>query len=210
MLRASADVKTSDCYQPSRSLGRFLKEWLQYQQEEAKATEAGKELTVEVKKHGRYLQKEKVRILNEIIFPSMANVLYFLEEVAKSRELKEGFDQDIKELLGLQYTAEKTAEGYYYPETAKGYRPAIQRLVGAMLKWDYNRTGEEPNFRLEALATIQHELSNELSSLATFQLSLDASAKLVTRDLSSVDAWAQLISKQYRPNYGEPSRRIRF
>jgi hypothetical protein len=49
-------------------------------------------------KHKRYLDKEKVLILDKHIFPAMANLQFFFYYVSRYPELREVFDDDIKEL----------------------------------------------------------------------------------------------------------------
>ncbi|MGC2426563.1 MAG: hypothetical protein WA421_05980 [Nitrososphaeraceae archaeon] len=49
----------------------------------------------------RYLDKEKVTILDKFIFPSMANLAFFFRSISRYPELKEIFDNDIKDLLGI-------------------------------------------------------------------------------------------------------------
>lgn len=50
----------------------------------------------------RYLDKEKVLILDKYIFPSMANLIFFFKSISRYPELKKIFDDDIKDLLGVR------------------------------------------------------------------------------------------------------------
>jgi hypothetical protein len=54
------------------------------------------------KKYKRYLDKEKVKILNDYIFPSMANIVFFFKCISSYPELREVFEEDIKDLLGVR------------------------------------------------------------------------------------------------------------
>jgi hypothetical protein len=53
------------------------------------------------KNRKRYLDKEKVKILDRYIFPSMANLTFFFKSISRYPQLKEIFDNDIKDLLGV-------------------------------------------------------------------------------------------------------------
>ena len=55
-----------------------------------------------LKKYKRYLDKEKVKILNTYIFPSMANIVFFFKCISSYPQLRAIFEEDIKDLLGVR------------------------------------------------------------------------------------------------------------
>ena len=57
--------------------------------------------TVE-KNRKRYLDKEKVTILDKFIFPAMANLTFFFKSISRYQELKQIFENDIEDLLGVR------------------------------------------------------------------------------------------------------------
>ena len=59
-------------------------------------------LTNEEKKLDRQLRVDKTRILENIIFPSMVNLTFFLECISNHKDLQNVFDNDLKELFGIK------------------------------------------------------------------------------------------------------------
>ena len=55
-----------------------------------------------IKKKLKTLRNNKIKILDEIIFPSMANLTYFFNRIVNSEYLGDNFESDIKDLLGVR------------------------------------------------------------------------------------------------------------
>jgi hypothetical protein len=81
-------------YYPNHQLVRLMTNLLEY----ATNIEYGQEVE---KNRKRYLDKEKVTILNEFVFPSMTNLAFFFRSISRYPELKKIFDDDVKDLLGI-------------------------------------------------------------------------------------------------------------
>src|SRR5438067_10161537 len=60
------------------------------------------EQSEKARKHKRVLDKEKVRVLDNYIFPAMANLTFFFRCISKYPELREVFEDDVKDLLGVR------------------------------------------------------------------------------------------------------------
>ncbi len=63
---------------------------------------AGEEFSPEINANDRSLRTLKTRILDQIIFPAMADLTYFFEVIAEHSELRMLFENDIKDLLGVR------------------------------------------------------------------------------------------------------------
>lgn len=50
------------------------------------------------------MRTEKVRILDEIVFPAMADLVFFFEAIARKEDLQSKFKSDVEELLGVRHT----------------------------------------------------------------------------------------------------------
>ena len=140
----------TNCYTPSETLQNYLNERLQLERIEADVGDAaGTNLTKKI----REMSRMKVHVLNKIVFPSMANIVYFLETVSKNPELQKVFDNDLKELFGIRYP---------HQFKDKSYSPIIRRLVQAMTFWteNFNEIAEGQK-RLDEIAAEHQELINK-------------------------------------------------
>lgn len=87
--------KPQNGYGPDKEIIKIMRDLLWYQDDVAGEQDVNK-------KHKRYLDKEKVRLLNDYVFPSMANIIFFFRAVSEYALLKEIFVNDIKDLLGVR------------------------------------------------------------------------------------------------------------
>ena len=121
------------CYSPEPSLEDLLKKALQWSMklEEKSAAEG---LTVEQtlkkqdkesKKEKRRLDKRKVGVLNNHIFPSMANLTLFVEYITESPYLNHIFEDDLRALF-LSYSYKVGEDGK--PDV----RPIFKRFIKAI------------------------------------------------------------------------------
>lgn len=99
-------------YNPEQGLTDLLWKRLQFERMALEKTRAGETLSVDEVKERRRLATEKVRVL-DIIFQSMANLLFFFEWVAGHKELQELFDDDIIDLLGLKLERQESGQFDY-------------------------------------------------------------------------------------------------
>jgi hypothetical protein len=105
-------------------------------------TEKGYELSEENKRKKRANDKMKVEILNEVIFPSMANLIVFLEFIEQNA-LTEEFEDDIKELL----------------------LPVFTRFIKSSLHWNYDK--DPQNWRLLLLHAMQEFINYKIKYFAS-------------------------------------------
>jgi hypothetical protein len=89
------EIQKSYYSQPDHAIVVLITDLLQY-----KANLEDREIVD--RKRKRYLDKEKVRVLDEYIFPSMANLTFFFRSISRYPQLKEVFENDIKDLLGVR------------------------------------------------------------------------------------------------------------
>jgi hypothetical protein len=102
------ELETKDYYYIHADVLRVMQEMLQYKKDINEW-----EMTPDMKRK-RYLDKEKVLLLNKHIFPAMANLLFFFYYVSRYPELREVFDDDIEELLGVRRDTTKYEYGYIF------------------------------------------------------------------------------------------------
>jgi hypothetical protein len=173
MYKPKNVVHASNCYTPSRTLENYFEQRLQLEHLGADDTNA-----VSRNKKIREMNRMKVHILNKIVFPSMANIVYFLETVSKNPELQQVFDDDLKELFGIRYPLEFKD---------KSYSPIIRRLVEAMIFWTEgkNEIAAERQERLNEIAAERQELINESADESEKRLkTLDDESQNLIKEIS--------------------------
>ena len=199
MKQAKIGTNADTCYQPTQRLVKILQERLQIEQRKDKLTLAGEELSPEEKQHLRYLQKETVRILNEIVFPSMANILYFTEMIAANKELQEIFDDDLKDLLGIRFE-----QKYRH----KSFSPVIRRFLDALLTW--NKKVDYGNFRYQIFEIIQYSMLQKIMSLSMDEFGMNIANNIVQNDFGRTWMWGELLAKRVEEDMENPHRPILF
>jgi hypothetical protein len=199
------NVRPNDsCYMPDTVLVEYIHKRLRYEQakraERMSENAAGKaENDTNIKDNGPDSRMYNY-VMNKVIFPSMANILYFLEQVSKHGELQEVFDEDIEELLGLKIPPDKIH---------KGYLPAIYRLLLATVTW--NNEKDPTNYRLHVIENMQKICHDRLQNIAYLDGSKGPDmARLIGSDIGRAWTWAQVFASQNKTNYGEANRPILF
>jgi hypothetical protein len=207
MRSAKKSDKALNCYKPSQKLVEFINETLRaVQMKEQGLTAAG-----DTHKASRLLGRKKVHYLNNVIFPSMANVVYFLEMVSKNPELQEEFDDDVLDLLGLRITEESQNKG--------GNNPVIARLTKAMIDWTERPSNDEhkrntslrtSNFRLAVMAIMLQMILYKAVKFSTVEMGGEFSNIIIKNDFGRAWLWARLFSKNIEREVSDPHRPTNF
>lgn len=204
-------VKNS--YVNSYTLENLLKDQLRHYESVnkfKKRIEAGEDVPKEEKqklnKTKRNLDRRKVDVLDNYIFRSMANLIVFFDNLAQYPELRNIYEEDIKELLG------------FIGQNSKKYEDNIvTRLLQSILTWDTNR--EPINFRLELMSSIQNVIYHKILNLTLMDENLGESVTntIVNPDVGRALIWCRMFSAKYRQSdkkredqAREPNRPINF
>jgi hypothetical protein len=162
------------------------------------------------KKYNQRIQSSntrKNRILNEVVFPSMANVVYFLEQVASNDELRRSFDPDIKDLFGMRFPEGYTRRDFEFdPHSTKDYYTVFERLLLPLLRWDLDSSA---GFRSLMMHVAMQIILFQLQYFTKTQLTSSVRG-ILGNDLNRASAWIELISNTEELDYSEPNRPILF
>lgn len=148
----------------------------------------------EEKKKYDSLRKQKERMLKNIVFPSMANLVVFFEYLRKNAELREDFEDDVKELFGyIKKPWDRNAED----QNEYNIRNRIiRRLISSLFTWD--RKNDPNNFRLDMIGDLQMEIMEIITSLAREDFAGGFSVSdIVNTDMGRAVTWAKLYAKRY-------------
>ena len=187
-------------YSPNEALVRYLTERLQLMKKRTTLKESGKEMSDEDQNKFDASDRMKVYIRDKIIFPSMANLVYFLETVVVNPALKELFEDDLKDLFDLR-PPNKTRQLYpYYGIELRGIRiqeTTFTRLIAASLAMNEDKHFED--FRLDLLHTLQSIVYGRMWYMMHRRYGWDSQiTKSALRDLENSLGWTGLIKEWYK------------
>lgn len=174
------------------------------------------DLIVKAKNHSTFLKDDlklennvkqnKKRLLEKVIFPSMANIVVFFEALEKHPEIRESFENDIKELFGFM-KGNKDNQSIYNNNI-------WMRFVNSVLTWD--EENDKNNFRLELISELQQIIVNRVTSLSIVKLGEYATVNLVQNDIIRAMVWTKMLASSYldteweRDQKTKPSRPVNF
>lgn len=132
------------------------------------------------------LRQDKKRLLENVIFPSMTNLVSFFDYLAKYQELRDLFEDDVKELLG------------FIGPNAKYEDNIMSRMLQSIFTWD--RKNDRDNFRTELISSIQNVLCSKIISFSiedekSSQLSMTNG--IVIPDVGRSLLYARMFSSKY-------------
>jgi hypothetical protein len=161
----------------------------------------------ELKESRRYLDKEKVRILNDYIFPSMATLLFFFKCVANYPELQSIFENDIKDLLGIRRVNPQSGN----------YGFVVFNLLHAILlveKGPYLDTrGHNKDFRLRLNQLFQEVVWAKFDVSLSAVFTNSSAQRSVKEDFNKVWGWTRMLTEgveDFAEDKTPPRRTIEF
>jgi hypothetical protein len=189
--------RIENCYLPHARVSAYLKKKLDLEVKRKQLIHAGEKLSEKEDKERRSLDTEKVEILNAYIFPSMANIVKFLE-YSQEENLRDVFEEDIKELF---FGKSWLKNGHPYPVfmrfllAAVGWKPENEgKDKGNMMRLD--RTAKLTDFRLALLRDLYKviELVAVLSG-PHYVFDDDSYANVVIQDFVRLGIWIKLLTR---------------
>jgi hypothetical protein len=139
----------------------------------------------------RTLKNTKTKVLDEIIFPSMANLTFFFDAISKDPELERTFNSDISQLLGIRRL---------HPRPWN-YAFVFVKLIHGMISTtdDYKQN----DFRIRLIHELQKLIRTKFQtlSLTTFPIGQFSAFKIVNQDIDRVLAWMEMISSKINDEY---------
>jgi hypothetical protein len=158
------------------------------------------------KEHKRYLDKQKVIMLNKYIFPSMANIVFFFRYISRYPEIKRVFENDIKDLLGVR--RENPQEGNY----GFIFSDLLCSILMPGLGY-YNDEKRDKDFRLRLNQIMQETVITKAGLYLTEMFRNISMQHMVKDDFSRTEAWTEMIAYnagQIAEDNKPPRRTIRF
>jgi hypothetical protein len=178
------------CYGPKHELIEFLQQRLQLSKEMERIDAAGGEFTREMESQNRSLRTKKTRILDEVIFPSMADVTFFFEAVAEHPELRPLFENDIKDLLGIRRNNPRKS----------AYAFMFRSLISAILlvgHTEYHNKDYRLKLNHELIKIAWHKMTLNLREI----FKTERAQKAVGDDFDRVLAWTGMLASTVSDEY---------
>ncbi|HEX5186590.1 MAG TPA: hypothetical protein VFV86_06835 [Nitrososphaeraceae archaeon] len=173
-------------YKPDPKIEHFMVERISFN----KILETKKKYALSAKEEnlGTKLRQDKKRLLDNVIFPSMTNLIEFFEYLKDNEELRELFENDIKELFDLKHNI-------------------IGNFLDSVLTWDIEK--DPDNFRLGLIVELQqvvfHKLVNSMSGSIYDKAQLTILSKTIDEDMRKALSWTQFW---YSSKFVEKERKI--
>lgn len=175
--------RIENCYTPDYRITQYVKDRIQMNRI-AKSKDRSRftkdESNLDVK-----LRQDKKRLLENVIFPSMANLVLFFDYLSKYPALRDLFEDDVKELFG------------FIGPNAKYEDNIIRRLLISILTWDSENNPN--NYRTELMSSIQYVLYSKIHTLSLFDRNLGESMAngMINPDFNKVLVWCRFFSSRY-------------
>jgi hypothetical protein len=186
--RVSINNNHASKLEPDKELVRVLKEYLTLKR--AKKTGiASEDYHKKIASNSSY----NSRILDKIIFPAMANLTFFFKAVASHPELKERYDDNIKDLLGIRRNNPS--------DTA--YAFMFESLISNIL-WVLSRShkNDSEDFTLKLNHILQQivwaKFSQRLEDTFGYNMTVH---RTVTSDFDRVEGWTSMAASNVKDEY---------
>lgn len=175
-------------YIPETEMRRILMGLLQYKDDLEIGVDGGKE-------HKRYLDKEKVKLLDKYVFESMANIMYFFRSVSRYPQLREIFEDDVKDLLGVRGKDPKDGDyGFIFSEL-------VRCILLPGLGFVNKKEVEGKDFRLRLNQILLENIWIKMDLSLTEVFKNPAAQKVVGDDFNRAWAWVRMLAESTKlPN----------
>lgn len=209
-------VRRTKSYVPREALVDFVQEWLQLHRKRDMLLKEGKDITPEEKERIRELDRKKVYVLDKVLFPAMADLIYFFEALAVSKKMSEAFDEDVKELLDPGRTADAAKfSGNNMRMSYMQFRNNnLARLVVSMLgihTSDSDKEKHNADFRVALMYQLLNIVGDMMDHLISNQYSFGNQIwRSAYDDYTRMKGWLALLAGTTENQNEEYDRKIGF
>ena len=182
-------------YEPSHSLVKFLEEELHLLQPGNRFTNAGSK--EERKRHTNRQAKAKYDA-TERIFKAFADIVYFLEFIEDHEELHYLYEDDLKDLFGINEDPTTATRKHHYQNRGGPFG----RLLRASLFFDV-RKHQKLDFRMELINIV---LNYAIRAMQRRIEDVDEE-KLMFLDAGRVMIWSRLLANKVQSGKNNNARR---
>lgn len=167
-----------DCYTPDKRINEYINDRMKLVK--ILKSKDRSRFSTEDKNFDTKLRQDKKRLLDNVIFPSMANLILFFQYMAENEELREIFEDDIRELFG-----------YVSADQGK----VMTGLIESILTWDMDK--DPNNFRQGLIYDIQLIIRSKITGLAIKEFGDVGVDYIIDNHMNQAVAWTRLYYSRY-------------
>ena len=201
-------------YTVNEALVKFMIDWLQIHKKRDKLLKEGTELSPEDKKKLRETDRMKVYVIDNIIFPAIANLTYFFEAIASSSRAHAAFRDEIEEMLDPRNAKSVSSRGGSSRFESMAFRNnTLARLLSAMLAFNVNNypRGEfVTDFRIGLMYQMQKIIGDKIDDIILHDYGYNQIWRSVLHDYQKIDGWMSLLTRNMQVPQKEYDRTIGF
>jgi hypothetical protein len=213
-IKSVQKIGSDKSYIPGETLVNFIQEWLQIHKKREALTLEGKDLSDLEKERIRELDRMKVYVIDEIIFPAMANLTYFFEAMTTSSRLSIAFEGELEAMLDPRNSkqAARLSNGMRF-SSIEFRENNFARLVMAMLNIPmkkYPGNGPIDDFRIGLMYQTLNVVGDGMDQLLTHEYGGNQIWKSFWDDYSRMRGWLALLTRSVKEEPKEYDRKIGF
>lgn len=214
-ITPSEEIDSVKSYIPKEELVEFIQEWLQIHKKREELAKEGRYLSEEENSRIRPLDTNKVRILDNIIFPALANLTYFFEAMADNQILAKAFENQLEEILDPRNT-KHASNLYEYDNTfsSTAFRKNnFARLIAAAIEIPMSKYPEGTtidDFRLGLMYQLLVVTMDRLYGVIRHEYPFTQLARSFEDDYIKMKGWASLLTRTAKETPKEYDRRLGF
>jgi len=192
-------IKEKNCHAPDDKLSKYMSEKayiLRREEELILRMETKRKLSKKeenelqyIKSRSATLKNTKREVLDDIIFPAMANITFFFDAISRYPELEPDFKVNIWDLLGVRRLNPK-------PNLVGGnYAFMFETLIACMLSIGINAD----DFRVRLVHILEDLIWKKVTGLRILE-TLSSSSR-VLQEIGKPSAWTELLASRINDVY---------
>lgn len=214
VFKRSEKINENKSYIPDENLVGFLQDWLLIHQKKEQFTKDGKNLSKEDQLRIRALDKRKVDILDNTIFPALANLTYFFEAMAASPRFSDAFADELEELLDPRKSKMMASVGDGRRMSSISFRRNnFARLIDAALDIKFEKfPNQKPvnDFRVGIMYQILNIVGDYMDRILSHEYSGNQIWKSFMDDYRRMQGWVALTTRAMDESPKEYDRKLGF
>ena len=214
-IKQPSQIEATKSYIPDETLVKFIQDWLQLHRKKDLLTKEGRDLSREEQLKIRELSRMKVYVLDTIVFPAMANLIYFFDALSVSKKLSDAFTDDVEELLDPRRAvdAAKFSGNDMRMSSGQFRENNFARLIMGVLNIHENK--EDPkkrttDFRVGLLYQLLNIVGDIMDELISKEYAYNQVWKSYYADYVRMKGWLALIVSTAEIDRRQYDRRIGF